>query len=288
VFEAVMRWPLYGELPDFWHLPTSASVVYRGDSLRALASVGHSLIMGYLCAVAFGVWAWLARQVPSTAIRIGFGAWMWIGMITAYSRAPWLVAIMIFVVYLALQPRGFVRLMQVGVIGAIAGGVALASPIGGKIIDNLPFVGTVDSQNVVYRQRLADISWFLIQQNPVLGDPFVLDKMEEMRQGEGIIDLVNTYAAVALFSGLVGAALFSSVLLSAATRFFSAMRRAAKYNQDYAALGACLLACVGGTAFMLVTCSFIMALALMYWILPGLAVTYDRLEKKQASGEGVL
>jgi hypothetical protein len=287
LFESLRKWPLYGELSDIWNLPQDATTVYRGDALRALATSGHPLLMGYLCAIGFGFWLYLARGASSKLIIFGFGAWMWIGLVTAYSRGPWLVAAAIFFVYMALQPRGFVRLMQASVVVGVLSGAALLSPIGDKIIDNLPFVGSVGDVNVVYRQRLADISWYLIMQNPLFGDLFVLERMGEMRQGEGIIDLVNTYAAVALFYGLVGLSFFCGVMLTSALKLFGSLRRAARYDQELSTLGACLLACSFGTAFMLVTCSFIFGLAQMFWILAGLGVTYERLERKAANGEPV-
>jgi hypothetical protein len=47
--------------------------------------------------------------------------------------------------------------------------------------------------------------------------------MEDLRQGEGIIDLVNTYAQVGLFYGIAGLALFVTPALVA---FLGAAREA--------------------------------------------------------------
>jgi O-antigen ligase len=110
--------------------------------------------------------------------------------------------------YLSVGPKGSSRLFKGMLVSALIAGAVLLSPVGDRVIDNLPFVGTVDQDNVSYRQRLAERSWELIQQNPFFGSPFGLLHLEELRQGQGIIDLVNTYATVAMYYGLIGLSLF--------------------------------------------------------------------------------
>ena len=97
----------------------------------------------------------------------------------------------------------------------------LASPAGRTIIDYLPFVGTVDAGTVTYRERLFDISIEVIKQNPVLGaaDVMQLPVMQQLRQGAGIIDIVNTYLLVALVTGLVGLSLFAGFFIAVAVGF---------------------------------------------------------------------
>src|SRR5882724_6614503 len=275
-FEAIKVWPLYGGLADKWGLAETA-YVFRGSSLRALASAGHPLALGYLMSIGFGFWLMLRLQVDSWKVTLVVAMWMWLGLVAAYSRAPWLVAMFIFFCFLALQPGGTSKLLKALLIGAVLGGVVLASPFGEKIIDSLPFVGTVDSETVVYRQRLADVSWRLIEQNPLFGDPFALNYMEEMRQGEGIIDLVNTFATIALFQGLVGVTLFSGVFVMALWNVFWSLRRWVGADRRFALVGANLLACIAGTLIMMVTGSFGTGLAALSWVLAGMASSYSRL-----------
>jgi O-antigen ligase len=71
-----------------------------------------------------------------------------------------------------------------------------------------------------YRQQLIDAAIPMILDRPVDGYNGIsaveqTGRMEHLRQGEGIIDIVNTYIYVALFSGLVGLALFVAMLVSA-------------------------------------------------------------------------
>ena len=79
--------------------------------------------------------------------------------------------------------------------------------------------------------------------------------MEDLRQGEGIIDLVNTYAQVALFYGIVGLALFITPVLFA---FFAAARQAKRLRSqdpDFSSLGNTLAACEFGTLVFIGTSS---------------------------------
>lgn len=278
--EAVKKWPFYSAIAEAWGFGDDFVNVYRGDSLRAQASAGHPLALGYLMSIGFGFWLFVCSRIPSRFAQwLGIGG-MWLGLLAAYSRAPWLVAVAIFFTYTALQPRGVTKVLKWSILLGIAGAVVLMSPLGGKIIDNLPFIGTVDNNNVVYRQRLADISWYLVQQNPLFGDPFVLDKMEEMRQGEGIIDLVNVFASMALFHGLVGLSLFCMIFITAAWRLFRCHRQLATLDTDLSLLGANVLACLLGTLMMMVTGSFGTGLAMMCWILAALSVNYEVLTRR--------
>ena len=53
--------------------------------------------------------------------------------------------------------------------GAVALVALVLLPGGEKIIDHLPFVGSVDGGNVTYRQRLFEVSMGVLWQNPVFG-----------------------------------------------------------------------------------------------------------------------
>jgi hypothetical protein len=193
---------------------------------------------------------------------------MWFGLIAAYSRGPWLVAIVTYYAYLLLGKNGLSRVAASLGIVAVAAGVLMLTPVGDKIVAALPFVGSVDEDTVDYRKQLAEASWRLIQLNPVFGNPLVLQDMEDIRaiQGEGIVDLVNTFAAVALFNGLVGLALFLGPMMLGMKRAFSAMRRPGA-SEESVSLGAALIACTLGTLCMMATGSFGTSLAAVTWIL---------------------
>lgn len=252
-FESARSWLLYENIGERWGSANEFAFLMRGDSLRAQVSTGHALALGSMTATAFCFWLYLQSKMDSKWIRVAVSCWLWVGMLAAYSRAPWIMAGLMFFLFALLGPRGLSKFFKWSIIFTIVASLVLMSPIGDRIIDNLPFIGTVDQGNVTYRQELARLSWILIQENPFFGDPFVLENMESLRQGQGIIDLVNGFVTVALFHGMVGAFLFFGVFIVALARAWPLMRRSRISDPDFALLGASLIACMLGTLFFVAT-----------------------------------
>jgi O-Antigen ligase len=281
VFENVRHWLLYTDIAIRWsgyNALAEMSYVMRGDTLRAQASTGHALALGYLLAIAFGFWLYLQRHIPSSRSRIAVVLVLWLGLLAAYSRGPWIGAVAIYFAFAALGPRAIPQLFKaIGVALLIAGAISL-SPLGDRIVSVLPFLGgAVDSGNLTYRQRLAERSWELIQEHPVFGDQLAFTKMEDLRQGQGIIDMVNTYAGIALFDGLVGLSLFVAFILMGLIKTFRTARRMTQADPDLALLGVCLGSCILGALLMIENCSFIMGIEKMFYVLAGFAAAYTHL-----------
>ena len=149
--------------------------------------------------------------MQSPAVRLAIPLVLWMGLLASFSRGPWLGAILIYFAYPALSPRGASRLLKSALVLAVAGGVLFASPVGEHITKSLPFVGGKRPRR---RARFPIASNWprapgeLILEHPFLGDQLAMSKMQDLRQGQGIIDLVNAYVGLALFHGVVGVALF--------------------------------------------------------------------------------
>ncbi|HEU4459284.1 MAG TPA: O-antigen ligase family protein [Methylibium sp.] len=279
LFETMRSWLLYQGLGELWGKPDPFAWLFRGDSLRAQTSLGHSITFGFHMAIAFGMTLALARAIGSSKTAWVVGAWMWLGLIAAFSRAPWLAAGMAAVVCAALAPGGAANVKRLLMLAMVGGGLLMASPWGDDIMDVMPFIGTVDSTNVVYRQQLAATSWNLILKNPILGDPLVLRDMESLRQGQGIIDLVNAYASVALFNGLVGLTLFVMPLVVASFTAWriSQAKRDAELSDTL--LGAALVASMMATLLHIATAGYDWLL----WALLGLTTAYIALDRREVT-----
>jgi cbb3-type cytochrome oxidase subunit 3 len=273
VFETVRHWLLYQSLGSIWGDAIRWAYLLRGESLRAQASAGHSIPLGYMLALAFGFWLFIRTQVRTKVSPLVL-VWLWVGMVASYARSPWVVGVIIFFAHAAMGPHAVSRFAKATLVALVLSAAAILSPMGDKIIDSLPFIGTLDASTIDYREELARMSWALIQQNPWLGNPFVMNDMESLRQGQGIIDLVNAYASVALFYGVIGLALFAGFFLRGMWLVFRAERRQAFEDPDMALLGVTLLACMIGTMAMLAAGGFNRAHAQMFWILGGLAAGY--------------
>jgi hypothetical protein len=297
IFEGARGWLLYGELAYDWTTEWEWGFhLLRGGTLRAMAATGHPLALGFMLAIAFGFWLYLSSHLESKRARIAGNLLYWGGLLAAYSRGPWFAAIAIYLAFAALGPKAFSRLFKAAAVLGVLLGALLASPLGDRVTRVLPITGgTVDANTVQYRERLAQRSWELITENPVFGDQLAFEKMADLRQGQGIIDLVNTYAAVALFYGFAGLFLFVGFILLALMRAWSARRRIMALDPDLGLVGACLVACIIGILLLLSTGSFGTAPERLFYVLAGLAIGYvqcvaSRLQfapaRSQTSGSG--
>jgi hypothetical protein len=271
IFESTRRWLLYEEMPARWGLASGGYLLRAGD-LRAMASTGHPLTLGYLLAVGFGVWLYLQQRVQSRLTKWSITGLFLFGLVAAYSRGPWVGAILVYLAFAALGPRALGKLSK-----AIAGislfGLAVAiSPLGEKIARVVPyFGGTVGIGNVEYRERLFARSWQIIMNHPLFGDQAALLKMQDLRQGEGIIDLINGFITILLGNGFVGLSLLLLFIVIGSLKTFRVSAATAKSDPDMSKLGACLIAAMVGSLFM----TWVGGLVdLMICILVGLMVAY--------------
>jgi O-antigen ligase len=231
-------------------------------------------------AVALGFWLYLSARVPHRVPRIAITTLLVSGLVVTYSRGPWLGAVVIYALFTALRPKAFTKAFQATMAALLVVWGMSFTAVGARILNSLPFIGApAESESAVYRQRLAVRAWQLFQEHPLFGDQLAYQKMEDLRQGEGIIDLVNSYAEVAVFYGIVGLALFITPALFA---FFGAARQAKRLQSqdpDFSSLGNTLAACVFGTLVIIATCSFGLAISNLFYVLLGLTVAFVRMAR---------
>lgn len=277
LFESVRHWLVYAEINTVWRGDLMGQYSDRGGGLRATVSSGHSLALGYLMALAMGFWLYLRTHVSSKRSRLGVMALFWAGLLAAYSRGPWVGAVLIYFVFTALGPRSMPRLVKSLFVSLLIAGAVLISPLGDRVAKVIPFLGgTVDSYNIDYRERLAERSWEIIADNPFVGDQDAYSKLHDMRQGFGIVDFVNSYAGVAVFYGLIGLFFFVGFILVALVKSYrtSKLQRS---DPDLALLGTTLVACILGTLLMMGTASFMFGYEKLFYVLGGLAAAYAKL-----------
>ncbi|HWH84363.1 MAG TPA: O-antigen ligase family protein [Burkholderiaceae bacterium] len=277
VVEASKGWLLYNEIPGTWGAyDLGVAYLFREGVLRAQGPAGHSLVMGLFFAMAFGLWLYLGNLVTRRHLLIG-GILFWVGLIATSSRAPWLVGGLVFATFMLLSPAGRRNFAPVVAALPVALAALAVTPVGERIFALLPFIGTKEQANVDYRQQVAEVCWRLIKQNPLLGDVFAARYMEELRQGQGIIDLVNTYASVGVFNGLIGLTLFVGGFVYPLFRTVIATERSRKIDESACSLGAALSACLIGILLMMATSSFGAAFEQVSWLFAGLCSAYPAL-----------
>ena len=117
--------------------------------------------------------------------------------------------------------------------------------------------------------------------HPWFGDQQALLEMQELRQGEGIIDLVNGFVSILLSSGFVGLSLFLLFIVIASFKAFRVSAATAKGDPDLSKLGACLVACILGSLVMMWVGGLI---DMMTCVLIGLAAAYVDVGRRIAFG----
>jgi O-Antigen ligase len=280
MFEHGRNWLLYTDIASRWgNDPHAAFYLVRNGSVRAQVSAGHSIALGNLLAIAFGFWLYLKTHVQSTKHRIGATLLLWGGLYAASSRGAWLGAATTYFAFLAAGPRAASRIVKGAGLAIALAGVILLSPIGDRILDVLPIMGRTADFNIIYRQRLAERGWELVLAHPLFGDQFPWPEMEDLRQGEGIIDIVNTYLGVALNYGLIGLFCFLSFILLAMITVYARSKELVRSDPDLALFGTSLIACIAGLLIMIDSNSFNLGCEKMFYVLAALATVYAQLTR---------
>ncbi|MDZ4099201.1 MAG: O-antigen ligase family protein, partial [Methylophilaceae bacterium] len=217
-FEFGKRWLLYSAADGALGASTGTfGYLGRGDTLRALASTGQPIVLGFVMMVALLISCYAQRLVPPGGARILLWLTMAIGLIAAMSRGPWVgAAIGLFVVALASTTPlvNGIKLIAASLVAAV---VLVMLPSGEKILNYLPWVGEIDSGNITFREVLWQQSLLVVEKNPWIGSVNYTSapEFDVIRQGNGFVDIVNSYLGVVLSSGLTGLALYILLILVA-------------------------------------------------------------------------
>jgi O-antigen ligase len=276
MFEAVRQWLLYGEIAGHLGAPgPGATYLMRAGGLRAMASTGHAMALAHLLVLAYGLWLYLQTRLDSKSWRIGGAVLFWCGLFAAFTRGALIIGIAAYFLFSALQPRFLSRLFNATGAALVVGLLIYLSPLGDKIVSEVPWLGGTDNSDVTYRERLWDRSWQLVQESPLLGDQAAMLKMQDLRQGEGIVDLVNTYAGILLSNGFVGLTLFLSFILTALFKAWAGNRRTMSSDRDLCLMGAALATCIIAMLVLFWNGSFGTGAARMFYVFAGFATAYS-------------
>jgi len=277
VFETGKGWLLYSMLGDVLNATWGfGSYMMREGALRASASVGHSIVFGYVLVAALGMLFALRSSFPTRRSWLIALCVIGAGIVASGSRGPWVGAAVVLAVVALMSPDVTARLGKLAVLSVVLVPVIMLTPIGGRIISVLPFIGSADGGSVTYRQQLFTVSWRVIMMNPLLGSPHYMlnPELEQMRQGEGIIDIVNSYIGIALYSGFLGLALFAGAFLPTLARLFGHLRLIRSSDSEAFALGLGLAAALTGVLVMIATLSSVDVVPVVYWSLAGACAAY--------------
>ena len=282
LFEFARSWLLYsaliGAMGMQWEM---SSYLNRGGLLRASVTTGQAIALGLVITVAIGFYLFLQESVRSKMQRRLGALLLAGGLFAPLSRGPWIGAVGMLMVYIATGRNAIKRLMLLGLAGLLSLPLLTLVPGGQKVLDLLPFIGSVDVENITYRQRLFDNALIVIQRNPWLGsfDFRKTPEMQSMIQGEGIIDIVNTYIGIALSFGLIGLTIFVAFFATTLYGIRKGMREFPDKDDEGRRLGRALFATLAGILVTIVTVSSITVIPVVYWSVAGLGVAYAQMAR---------
>ncbi|MDM9624614.1 O-antigen ligase family protein [Rhizobium sp. S152] len=269
LIEAVKMWRLYQAVEAGWGVSMTSPYMFRSGVMRAVVSTAQPISLGFTCMTAIG--CLLATRKPSFSDKTSIFA---VGLISlslfvTVSRGPWVGAVALVAVTLLMQRGVLTNLVRAGLAAVALLPILMLSPIGEKIVAVLPFIGK-DTNTEDYRVKLFEASMIVIGRNPLFGDPNFLTtpEMHAMIQGEGIVDIVNTYLGTALTYGLVTMAVFCAIFVILITGLIK-LSFSAQGPQWHASA---ILGTVVAIAITLVTVSSVNVIPYIYWMFIGLSV----------------
>jgi len=279
VFEWAKGWLLYGGLDEL--MGTKRSLIYAGreGSIRAVVTFGLAIPFGYVMAVATGIFLYVSRLVLTpTASFLG---WLVVlaGLVAGLSRGPWVGAAVMLFVFVLTSASALSAVAKLSAVGLLSLPM-LALPVKDKLLlDYVPFIGTIQSRNIDYRWQLLEAGAEVVMRNPWFGtfDALSHPEMLAMRQGQGIIDVVNSYLELALERGLVGLAVFVAFFVVVIAGILRSMKSLPEKRDERHVLGQALLATLLGILVMIVTVSSVLIIPWIYWSLAGVGVAYARM-----------
>lgn len=287
MFEYLKGWLLYAYLPFVLGVSDMTSYLGRAGFVRAIATTGHSIALGY--AMAIGIILFLYyKEVSTKSSPQKSGLLVLIGgAFSGLSRGPWLGALLGWVCFTLTGKHAMKKLAQFLVVAVLGFGVLSALPGGEKYINLLPFIGKTEKENITYREHLFENSMIVIKRNFWTGSPNFMQtpEMEEMRNGVGVIDIVNSYLGMTLSSGVIGLILFIGIFASLILGLYKSIRNKA-LSEEERLISRSLLASLLATMLIIATTSSIGIIPILYWSLIGLSVAQINLTQRRNVSQG--
>ena len=282
-FESIKYWKLYS--PSFVNLLGDKMALdygLRGNSLRASTLFASPIVYGYMMVVGIGVLLFLRKYINQKHV-FRFIFILFLGALYfTKARGPWLGIMVLAILYIWSGPNRFGNFSKFTAGSAVALVILSLTSFGERLIAMLPFMssaGTHEASTVDYRIKLLEQAQILFQKNPVFGLANYREtpEMEVMRQGQGIIDVVNSYIDIGLSYGAVGLGLFLVIFLGLFFNTLKKVRSLPAEHEDLINIGRSLYAILGAMLFIIFTVSSINYIPIFYWLFAGLCSAYIRL-----------
>jgi O-Antigen ligase len=257
LYEARGGWPLYSPLYGHYGFPVESVVKFRGGVMRAYGSLEEATALGATLVICFCAALAARRAFASNLAYVAIVSLIAVGTLAPQSRGG-MIGIAVAFVVSSFYRRGIGSVTQVGLAGLLLSGIYVGTTVfgsfGAQISTSLEEAqGSGDYRTQLLRRGMQEF-W----KNPIIGDNYanVVARMQDMVQGEGMVDFVNTYLYFALFAGAVGLVIFCVSFLVPMARLVTIRRALPPGSAEREVAGFCL-AVLMSAAVMIVFTSYL-------------------------------
>lgn len=287
VFELLTSWFMYTSIaPHIGYISSFNQYRdIRGGGLRAMAVFFGPIVLGYVMIYTGAILLYLQHFIKNRKlVLLAFGA-VFLCVLATKSRGPWIGFALMLMMFIWTGRNGFGKLVKYGILGLGLLILASLTPAGSKYVELLPFIGDERTDTFDYRAQLLENSMILFKKNPLFGDINFRNtsEMESLRQGEGIIDVVNTYIGILLPYGLIALSLFAGLFVFLILRCRKIIKRP-NIDLETKLQGRILISCIAGVMFTIFTVSSVSYIPTFYWVLIALSSAYININKTTKIG----
>lgn len=279
-YEYIFQWTYFKYLfpRSMFDIPSHYFAQYSRDgNVRAVASVGSPIPLAYYLIISylFGCYLYSIKKIKKNS----FYFYSLIIIVSVYltgSRAGVLSLILIplIIFRLSIVSSAKKKFIDVSVILIVGLTIAL-----------LPNLNEIDQHGTFqYRVDLINNSYIVFKNNFWFGSNDYLNSLENMRQGQGIIDIVNTYVSIGLRTGIVGLMLFIFIFITASRSLSKELsNKKSNYTLHMQFQAKLLLSVCIITFFYLGTVSSVGIIPYVYWSMLGIASSFIKYKDNEAS-----
>ena len=277
--EAATQWHHYYYVLGRWDFSFRHYTNVRSGFFRTFGPTMGPIAFGVFFMVAIAFATSLYRQMKMKWVGQGGFAVLGLGILSTVSRGPWVGAMATLGLRAAMGPGGASRIVLLGAAGVVGLGLAALTPMGARIISVLPIIGGGETETFDYRADLLRIGWSVAMENPLFGSVDYLDhpRMQTLVQGQGIVDIVNSYLQIVLDYGLVGLGLYLGAIGGAGWAALRSIKLAVANDPMLADYARMIASCfIGASLVLFTTTQRVAQLEEVYWMLVGLCVGVAR------------
>lgn len=277
IFETLKHWHLYipltrvltGKDPSFTY-------DVRAGGLRASSIFKGPIILGYTMVIGIGIYMYFKPLMSNPKVTKLVGLALLGGLLAPMARGPWIACLAAVIAFIWTGPNPFKQLTAMGFLGVISLPILAMTEKGAKLLELIPFLGTIRADTIDYRERLLDVGIKVFKKHPWLGSTnFREDRdMQELVQGQGIIDLVNSYLQIGLSYGAIGVVLFLCIFGGMLIRCYFIIKKIPPQEADLIRLGRACIAMLIGIMLTIFTTSSIDYVDVLYWTFSGIFAAY--------------